>query len=225
MHFYVGMARLPETLNPGSSAHNVDPTHLGERFLQGQVPAHIDMTPRNAYDSPRKSRTKVQLRKATSKLAANKKSRKTKSPAGRVSHHREVVQIGVRKESTDPRGIRTPNRLIWSQTRCRCAMEPIRPFPEYAELCWGQGFTEVPTGSKVPLGRANSVFCRFVESNSRTAVRGSRQTFSSWSVKIAVLWRNNMQNEYESDAASNRLLIFSAPTRHVLSVVEPPFIM
>ena len=45
VHFYV--VRLHETVNPGSSAHNVDPTHLGGRFFQGQVPAHVDMTPRN----------------------------------------------------------------------------------------------------------------------------------------------------------------------------------
>ena len=31
---------------------------------------------------------------------------------------------GVSLEKTEPREIRTPNRLIWSQTRYRCAMDP-----------------------------------------------------------------------------------------------------
>ena len=31
---------------------------------------------------------------------------------------------GAHTEKNEPRAIRTPNRLIWSQTRYRCAMDP-----------------------------------------------------------------------------------------------------
>ena len=48
----------------------------------------------------------------------------------------------------DPREIRTPNLLIWSQTRCRCAIEPLTS----AVLLWcvSQRSTD-PSAAKAPL--------------------------------------------------------------------------
>jgi hypothetical protein len=44
---------------------------------------------------------------------------------GRLSHADLQTQQRSTIKIRDPRGIRTPNLLIWRQTRCRCAIEPL----------------------------------------------------------------------------------------------------
>ena len=59
--------------------------------------------------------------------------------------NRERTSICIQKRPTENEGreIRTPNLLIWSQTRCRCAIPPMRSCFSYHAL-WKQTSAATP---------------------------------------------------------------------------------